>query len=140
MLRLKRIALLPQATLGVLLWHEHPFALALERPWRGNQRGVSCIPAGNYLCLRCRVSPDYDFKDSPNFGDTYQVHNVPGRSQILFHKGNINDDTHGCILVGEQFEPVRGHQDAIKASAEGFAEFLRITAGVDQFTLAITEH
>lgn len=126
------------ACYGVLVHADTPFAVTLERPWRTNRRGESCIPPGAYEASRCRASPDYDFQDSPRFGNTFQVRNVPGRAQILFHRGNIDDDTHGCILVGESFNPVLG-KPGITASREGFAEFLQILAQVDHFRLEIVE-
>lgn len=117
-------------TLGVFLDDTLPFALTLERPWKNNQRNISCIPVGGYICKRIQ---------SPKFGDTFEVQKVPGRSEILFHKGNIDDDTHGCILVGEMFEPL-GSENAIRASRQGFKEFLWRTADKDFFTLKIEEH
>jgi len=61
---------------------------------------------------------------------------VPGRSHILFHKGNLADDSRGCILVGEAFNPVGG-VDGITASKEGFTEFLAINDGAMEFTLTV---
>ena len=125
--RLTRSFVLP--TYGVLRKENTvPFALTLERAWRDNARGISCIPTGIYTCVR---------HVSPKFGETFWLQDVPGRSEILFHKGNIDDDSHGCIIVGEAFNFVRG-EDGITASAEGFAEFMRMQQGVDSFTLTIT--
>jgi hypothetical protein len=136
---IKRVALTAAAAYGVLIGPEgYPISLTLERPWANNQKGVSCIPAGKYSALRCRASPDYNYSNSPKFGDTFQVMNVPGRSNILFHKGNLFSDSHGCILIGEQFEPING-VPGIAASAQGFNEFLRILAKVDRFDLEIRE-
>lgn len=140
---LVRVADTGLATFGCLLKDAggYPFALTLERPWRANRPSIgdlpgSCIPPGEYRCMRCRASPDYNFRDSPRFGDTFQVFNVPGRSQILFHKGNLEDDTRGCILVGESFNYVAG-RPGITASAQGFAEFLAYLAGESEFRLRI---
>lgn len=129
MITLKRIARTEDATFGVLLDDSIPFALSLERAWLNNEVGKSCIPVGTYVCKRVQ---------SPKFGNTFEVTKVPGRSAILFHKGNIHDDSHGCILVGEQFNPVLG-ENGITASAEGFAEFLRRMAGLAEFLLRIEE-
>lgn len=92
--RLKRISGTPQAVFGALIEDGIPFVVTLEEPWLNNQRGASCIPVGAYVCRRVI---------SPKFGDTFEVTNVPGRSHILFHKGNTTDDTEGCILVGALF-------------------------------------
>ena len=55
-------------------------------------KGETAIPAGRYrLGLR----------HSPKFGaDTIWVLDVPGYEYILFHAGNTEKNTEGCILVG----------------------------------------
>jgi hypothetical protein len=64
--------------------------------------------------------------------------NVPGRNHILFHKGNTMEDTHGCILVGEEFS---GTFDApmIVSSQRGFGEFMALVSGVSTFELRIED-
>lgn len=126
-LRLIRNAYTADGTFGVLAWMGYPFAVTLERQWKNNEKGESCIPDGSYVCKRV---------NSPKFGDTFEVTGVPGRAAILFHKGNIDDDSHGCILIGEQFNPING-TPGIAASAAGFDEFKRLTAGRTEFTLAV---
>lgn len=136
---IKRVAMTPIAAFGVLIGPDGiPFSLTLERPWLNNQSGISCIPAGHFTAKRCRRSPDYNYADSPKFGNTFQVMDVQGREYILFHKGNLNSDSHGCILVGEQFDPING-VPGIAASAKGFDEFMRMVAHVDEFDLEIRE-
>jgi hypothetical protein len=135
-LTILRVAAPSFATFGVFVRDDTgiPFAVTLERDWdhgsnrpsKGDKPGA-CIPAGTYTCVRV---------DSPRFRDTFEVKGVPGRSFILLHKGNLADDSRGCILVGEQFDPVKGAQ-GITASADGFAEFLTIQTGVQAFTLTI---
>lgn len=127
---LNRIASTKFGTFGVLMCKdEAPFAVTLERPWKNNEVSVSCIPADIYLCERIQ---------SQRFGNTFEVTEVSGRSAILFHKGNINDDTHGCILIGEQFEIVKG-VPGIVSSAKGFDEFLAVTKNFEKFILEIYE-
>lgn len=125
-------------TFGALLYDDIPFALTLERQWLGNRKSVSCIPAGVYQCLRCSNSPDYNFNDSPRFGDTFQVMNVPGRSNILFHAGNLDDDSHGCILIGEKYDKLNG-DPGILSSNEGFNEFKELLDKDDEFRLIIVD-
>jgi len=130
LLRINRVASKMFGTFGVFMLNDGtPFAVTLERPWADNKRGLSCIPANIYLCKRIK---------SGKFGDTFEVGGVPGRNAILFHKGNINNDTHGCILVGEQFEPLGG-VPGIVASAKGFAEFISVTKDESSFVLEIFE-
>lgn len=122
-----RVGTSNKGTFGVLCNRQVPFALTLERPWKNNDKSVSCIPHGAYTCQRV---------DSPKFGDTFEVEGVPGRSNILFHKGNTIDDTEGCILVGESFG---GSYDLpmLMDSKHGFDELMSLLYGRTQFDLVI---
>tara|TARA_R110000772_G_scaffold76180_1_gene164772 strand:+ start:1748 stop:2137 length:390 start_codon:yes stop_codon:yes gene_type:complete len=102
------------------------FELAtLENPWQNNEPYVSCIPEGDYICKRV---------DSPRYGNTFQVQDVEGRTHILFHWGNYERNTLGCILVGLTQIPSK---DMIGSSRKGFAKFIKHTQGVNEFTLTI---
>ena len=125
---LKRISLILDGTFGVLLDGNIPFALTCEREWLDNKPEISCIPTGIYFCKRV---------NSPRFGDTFEVMNVPGRTSILFHSGNTEDDSKGCILVGEEFGSVNG-KTAVLSSKRGFAEFLERLKGQNEFNLRIS--
>jgi hypothetical protein len=125
---LKRIARNQDGTFGVLIDEIIPFCLTVERPWLNNQTGISCIPADTYICRRI---------NSPTHGNTFEVTNVPGRSAILFHKGNIDDDSHGCVVVGEQYGYLNG-KVAVLASGPAFDEFQRRLEGIDEFELTIS--
>ncbi len=128
--KLIRIARLADGVFGVLLDDGVPFCVTLERPWLDNRRNVSCIPEGEHLCRRV---------NSPKFGNTFEVTDVPFRSHILFHKGNLKEDTHGCILVGEQYEPLN-LMNAVLASGRAFQEFLYRADDIDSFVLKIESH
>lgn len=128
-LTLKRIHSNLHRTFGVLIGAFGPFAVTLEDPWNQNRRNISCIPPGNYVCQRV---------NSPKFGDTFEVTKVPGRSHILFHKGNTEEDTHGCILVGEEFGVIRG-EPGILASGRGYGEFMEKMRCKSRFLLTIKE-
>ncbi len=114
-------------TFGMMLDGAIPFCLTLERIWINNEKEKSCIPGGNYICRRV---------NSPKFGNTFEICDVPNRSNILFHKGNLMDDSHGCVILGEQFEPLNG-ENAVLASGKGFGEFLQRTQEIDEFQLII---
>ncbi|MDP2815297.1 MAG: DUF5675 family protein [Rectinemataceae bacterium] len=124
---LLRIAQNEHATFGVLKEQGFPFALTLELPWRDNTAEYSCIPSGFYVCKRIQ---------SPKFGNTFEIVNVAGRSNILFHKGNKDEDTKGCILVGEEFSVIDGER-AISSSARGFAEFMELNKDKNEFDLFV---
>lgn len=76
-----------------------------ELPWRDNQPGNSCIPAGTYRL---------HWHNSPKFGWCYEIMDVPDRTDVLIHKGNwcgdVDQDLHsdvlGCVLLGRTFGEV----------------------------------
>jgi hypothetical protein len=90
-LKLTRIESNNKGVYGILSINHKVICVTLERPWAGNTINISCIPVGSYLCRPI---------NSGKFGATYEVTEVPGRTNILFHAGNSIEDTKGCILVG----------------------------------------
>ena len=64
----------------------------LELPDLNNKKNISRIPAGKYNAL---------IHNSPKFGKSLWIQNVPNRSEILIHKGNYHSDIRGCILIGQ---------------------------------------
>lgn len=124
---LVRVSQSEAGTFGVLVKADDfkAFAVTLELPWRLNQLDRSCIPAGRYGC---------EPWTSPTKGRVVRLLNVPGRTNVLLHKGNVMGDSLGCILVGEAFEPIKG-QDGVAYSADGFAELIAWATG--PFTLEI---
>ena len=129
---LKRITNTEFGTFGVLLSGSIPFAVTLERPWINNKENESCIPIGSYDCKKYR-----SFKH----GRTYEILNVMNRGngeKIIFHKGNIDDNSRGCILVGEEFGILNG-EPAILNSGKGFKEFINMTGNKNWFKLIIMD-
>lgn len=117
-------------TFGVLIEdYEGPFAVTLEDPWKLNVPNISCIPTGKYICKRVY---------SPRFGNTFEIKGVPGRTHILFHKGNTEADTRGCILVAEEFGVLTADLAILKSRA-GYEEFMEKLKGEDYFVLTIKE-
>lgn len=94
MLKLIRVSTGDAGTFGVLLKDGVPLCVTLELPWEDNQRNISCIPEGWYQIQKT---------DSPCFGETFEVRDVPGRSHIIFHVGNTVEDSRGCILLGQRY-------------------------------------
>lgn len=64
----------------------------LERPWKNNERNISCIPKGTY-----NVKWSYSWKFMKY---TYEILNVPNRSGIRIHSANYFFDLLGCITLG----------------------------------------
>ncbi len=63
------------------------------------------IPAGTYQ-IKLRTVGGFHQRYQKKFPGTHlgmlHVQNVPGFKYILIHVGNTDDDTAGCLLVGEQ--------------------------------------
>ncbi len=115
----------PAATLGMLRAGDLSLH-TIERPWRRNERRVSCIPEGTYP-----LRP----YNSPKFQNCFQVCDVPGRDYILIHAGNTADDVEGCIAVG-----LKGSQYSlvINQSQLAMQRLRQVLAGIDDCTIEIT--
>lgn len=87
--------------LSVVLTPEQVF-YSLELPWLNNARNRSCIPIGTYQCDYLKKSA------SGRYRNVYHVTDVPGRSGILIHSGNIASHTKGCILLGTKTGKLSG--------------------------------
>lgn len=116
-----------EGTFGVLRLDGRVYCVTLEPRDLDNREGVSCIPSGTYQCRRTR---------SPRFGETFEVRDVPGRSHILFHAGNVQGDTRGCVLLGRHFGLLRGER-AVLNSGRTFSEFMELCEGADSFQLTV---
>ena len=133
-LELVRIGILPAGAFGVLLWQRQPTGLVtLERTYPLDQvhpEGPQFvkIPAGRYRCVRTVY-----FRG--NY-DTYEVTGVLGHSRMLFHAGNVEADTEGCILVGQRFGLV-GLAMGVLNSRLGFAELMQLVGDRPAFDLLV---
>ncbi|WP_028316675.1 DUF5675 family protein [Desulfatibacillum aliphaticivorans] len=111
-----------QGTLGVL--ETAGFACkTLELPWRDNRPNISCIPPGEYQC-----ELHWSNRFQKHF---YWIKDVPGRSWVLFHSGNVAGDeslgykshSEGCILLGDRHGQLDG-QDAVLVSRPTVRRFV----------------
>lgn len=82
------------ATLGRLMTDSGHHFHILERPWLDNRNNVSCIPTGEYRCTFMARS------GSGKYRNVYWLRQVPGRTGILIHNGNVVDHTLGCLIIG----------------------------------------
>lgn len=117
-------------TFGVLRVNKEVFCVTLEPADYENASNISSIPSQQYTCSRI---------NSPKYGNTFEVLNVPSRSHVLFHAGNIVDNTKGCILLAQYYDKLKGDR-AILNSGRTFDIFnQRIMSGVNTFHLTIKE-
>ena len=125
---LKRSYMTNDVTLGMLQIDcvDHDPIYTLENPWVNNQTSVSCIPKGSYKCAPY---------SSAKYPDVYEVLNVPDRTYILFHWGNYERNTRGCILLGLGSAMMSG-EPAIQSSRNG-VEYFKELIGDNEFTLNI---
>ena len=126
-LELVRVAVAEEGAFGVLLQDNLPFAVTLERTFGDADRIV--IPPGDHKCR----STTFFKKGYP----TYEVA-VPGHKRVLFHIGNLEEDSTGCILVGLEFGAVEGKWGVL-LSRLGFREFMKRAAGCAEFLLRVRE-
>jgi hypothetical protein len=86
------------------------------------------VPPGIYVCQRGR----HRLEGMNNSFETFEITNVPGHTNILFHKGNYNNDSEGCVLVGAALGV-----GCILESAIAFGSFLQLQEGLESFTLTV---
>ncbi|MDT3693466.1 MAG: DUF5675 family protein [Mucispirillum sp.] len=127
-LTLKRVDKNDECIFGALFLEEKELCKTLELPWRDNQKGISCIPAGEY-----KLSP----YPSSRFGEVYIVNDVPNRTGILIHTGNTASDIEGCILVGDSYGKLNGKK-AVLNSRQAF-NLLKETLGEEEYLLNVVD-
>ena len=68
---------------------------------------MTCIPAGEYtlgLKTHGRLHDKYQFRFPELHVGMIELLDVPNFTDILIHCGNTNEDTSGCLLVGDTQE------------------------------------
>ena len=118
-----------RGTFGVLKINKEVFCVTLEPADRLNAPEISSIPAQQYICRRVQ---------SPRFGETFEITNVPGRTHVLFHAGNRVEDTLGCCLVAQHFGRLKGNRGVLNSGGTHRALMI-VMAGQDEFHLTIRE-
>lgn len=127
-------------TFGVLLIGSLAF-YTVEEDRRGNQRRVSCIPPGTYRCRRT-IYYRHGY-------ETFEVTDVPGRSRILIHPANTEEDVEGCIGVGlrnrvpftlvDEDTGIRRTKLGVGDSQPAFRRLMDHLVGIDEFELTIID-
>ena len=115
-LTLRRIAKRPKYTIGKLYIDGQYFCDTIEDTDRNLDYSMpvdvikqvkvpkqTAIPIGTYEMSMNVISPTYSKKKSFAWckGVMPRLLNVPGWSGVLIHTGNTQDDSEGCIIVGE---------------------------------------
>lgn len=118
-------------TLGVLKINKKIFCCTLEPADNENTQNISSIPCGQYTCR---------FYYSDQYGKTFEVCDVYGRTYILFHPGNVLGNTGGCILLGQYFDKLSSSERAVLNSGYTFDKFMGLMGSEVQFHLTISEN
>lgn len=123
-----RVESADDGTFGALVIDDQAVCVTLERPWHDNEPFISCIPDGFYKCKRV---------DSPSYGDTFEVIDVDGRTDILFHEGNWKSNSKGCILLGTSYREFSDGTRGVASSSDARRLFMQKMAMVSEFELTI---
>lgn len=108
-LELLRFSSQEESTLGILnnitSGLRQFLCFTLEDEWRAvKKHGETRIPEGTYS-IHLRTVGGFHKRYSERFPEFHQgmlhLQDVPGFEYILIHIGNFDDNTEGCILVGD---------------------------------------
>lgn len=86
------------------------------------------LPNGTYTCVRGQ----HALHSGPI--ETFEITGVTGHSGILFHYGNYNADSDGCVLLGTGETTA-----AVTDSRDAFSNFMSRLMGINSFTLIVTQ-
>jgi hypothetical protein len=107
-------------------------AVTLEHAYSSSASGpityIPKLPPGEYVC----VKGIHQLAHMRAPFETFEITDVPGHFGILFHVGNDNEDSAGCVLLGRSRAVNR-----IEYSRGTFERFLQLQKSVDQFTLTV---
>lgn len=107
--------------------NEVVIAVTLEHAYPNTTGGFDPkLPKGTYDCI---LGP-HTLHSGP--ARLYEITNVPGHKGILFHKGNWNRDSDGCVLLG-----TKQGNECIENSTGAFGKFMILMDGKN-FTLTVT--
>lgn len=108
-------------------------AYTLEHSYAHDGEYSPKIPDGVFKCIR---GPHRLESMTQDF-ITFEITGVDGHTNLLFHQGNFNKDSEGCILLGEAIIDSAGIE-MISHSADTFAKFMELQKDVDSFTLTVS--
>lgn len=132
-LRLKRTSFEECGIFGVLSSQDGSCIVAttLEHAYAGSQEPVSFIPKvppGVYKCVRGQ----HQLAHMTEPFETFEITDVPGHNHILFHVGNTNNDSEGCVLLG-----CARVSNSVVSSRTAFVNFMQLQHGIDEFSLVV---
>jgi hypothetical protein len=110
---------------GVTLEHAYPSA----------DLWTAKIPLGSYVCVR----GEHQLAGMAAPFTTFEITGIAGHSGILFHCGNFDADSEGCILLGQSVTNSTQGQSMITNSRVIFAKFMALETDCDAFNLTVRD-
>lgn len=133
-LRLKRFDRREDGVFGQLFDDkDKQIAVTLEHSidaGHGNGSFTSKLPNGIYKCVKGMHRLDHS--DKPF--ETFEITGVPNHTGILFHVGNYNRDSDGCVLLGHGYG---GEPRMLYQSRMTFDSFMNLQHNVTEFILEV---
>lgn len=117
-------------TKGVVVLPSGKVLKSIERPWLDNKVNISCYPEGVYLAKWLERSSSGKYKR------VWHIQNVPSRSGILWHVGNLVRHSRGCTLPGLRHGTLK-KLPAVLSSGAGLNAMRRELHGQD-FILVVS--
>lgn len=90
------------------------------------------IPNGEFVCRR----GEHKLHGMDHTFTTFEITGVEGHDNLLFHWGNFNKDSEGCVLLGEAFAQ-KGSEEMITNSKTTFSKFMSLLNGFGEFILSV---
>lgn len=107
----------------------HPICHTLEHSYNNLPK----LPPGQYICVRGM----HKLHSTPDPFETFEITGVPGHGNILFHWGNYNKDSDGCVLLGDAPVTMPNGEKMIPNSKAAFAKFMKDLTGIKEFMLTV---
>lgn len=136
-LKLTRTLFEPYGIFGELAFTDASplrYCYTLEHAFQVGDQWMPVIPEGIYNCVRGW----HQLSNAEPF-ETFEITGVEGHKGLLFHAGNFNADSHGCVLLGREIIDSAAGGKMIGNSKVTFENFMRRLADVDEFTLVVEE-
>ena len=126
----------PDDTGGIVFVNGVAEAFSLEDEQREEKvYGETCIPEGTYRC-GLRTEGGFHNRYAQRFANNpdidhigmIQILDVPDFEYILFHCGNDDDDTAGCVLVAEELRVKLDGDFPLQDSESAYIRFYNMVA------------
>lgn len=107
----------------------------LEHSYETDGKYAPKLQEGAYTCVRGQ----HQLHSMTEPFTTFEVTEVPGHSNILFHIGNYNRDSEGCVLLGMEIITGVAADSILSLSKKAFEHFMDLQKNVNEFTLTVKD-